>query len=227
MRQQPQAARAGRGTTTTSTNGTFPIGHLTSSHEPPSGTSVESQSMFVSMLGQLEQQPLFNAMNFSRSIYSMREPDDLRDRPLHPVVPERRRRSSGRSRPAAVPIDSLTYGRSASPATPAAPARGIPSPLLRQLHPPPCVPEHQVARSVRDDHRHDQRHFQLQSRTRSPRSPTAPATRCSSPSEPTAKLANPRAGTPRPTTGTGGPTPSRRTRSSRRSSRSTRTTRST
>jgi prepilin-type N-terminal cleavage/methylation domain-containing protein/prepilin-type processing-associated H-X9-DG protein len=28
-----------------------------------------SQSVFVSMLGQLEQQPLFNAMNFSRSIY--------------------------------------------------------------------------------------------------------------------------------------------------------------
>ena len=31
---------------------------------------VEDQSTFVSMLGQLEQQPLLNAMNFSRSIYS-------------------------------------------------------------------------------------------------------------------------------------------------------------
>jgi prepilin-type processing-associated H-X9-DG protein len=31
---------------------------------------VENQSTFVSMLGQFEQQPLYNAMNFSRSIYS-------------------------------------------------------------------------------------------------------------------------------------------------------------
>jgi prepilin-type processing-associated H-X9-DG protein len=32
---------------------------------------VEDQSTFVSMLGQFEQQPLYNAMNFSRSIYSV------------------------------------------------------------------------------------------------------------------------------------------------------------
>ena len=31
---------------------------------------VEDQSSFVSMLSQFEQQPLYNAMNFSRSIYS-------------------------------------------------------------------------------------------------------------------------------------------------------------
>jgi prepilin-type N-terminal cleavage/methylation domain-containing protein/prepilin-type processing-associated H-X9-DG protein len=33
-------------------------------------TFVEDQSTFVSMLGQFEQMPLYNAMNFSRSIYS-------------------------------------------------------------------------------------------------------------------------------------------------------------
>ena len=33
------------------------------------GVFTESQSVFVSMLPQLEQQPLFNATNFSRNIY--------------------------------------------------------------------------------------------------------------------------------------------------------------
>ncbi len=54
-----------------SINGTFPIGI------PWKGTpgffgswEAEEQSTFVSMLGQFEQQPLYNAMNFSRSIYS-------------------------------------------------------------------------------------------------------------------------------------------------------------
>jgi prepilin-type N-terminal cleavage/methylation domain-containing protein/prepilin-type processing-associated H-X9-DG protein len=52
-------------------NGTFPIG---SPMKPDPAVSswyyVEDQSTFVSMLGQFEQQPLYNAMNFSRSIYS-------------------------------------------------------------------------------------------------------------------------------------------------------------
>ena len=33
-------------------------------------SGLEDQSTFVSMLGQFEQEPLYNAMNFSRSIYS-------------------------------------------------------------------------------------------------------------------------------------------------------------
>jgi prepilin-type N-terminal cleavage/methylation domain-containing protein/prepilin-type processing-associated H-X9-DG protein len=56
--------------------GTFPIG---SNLQPdpmyvslgwPAGSELENQSTFVSMLGQFDQQPLYNAMNFSRSIYS-------------------------------------------------------------------------------------------------------------------------------------------------------------
>ena len=48
------------------------------------------QSTFVSMLGQFEQQPLYNAMNFSRTIYFGREQHRVRDRAGHAVVPERR-----------------------------------------------------------------------------------------------------------------------------------------
>jgi prepilin-type N-terminal cleavage/methylation domain-containing protein/prepilin-type processing-associated H-X9-DG protein len=51
-----------------STYGTYPIG----SHFQffiPYGCYVESQSALVSMLGQMEQQSLFNAMNFNRNIY--------------------------------------------------------------------------------------------------------------------------------------------------------------
>ena len=48
--------------------GSYPIGsHFQS--DPVYGVYVESQSALVSMLGQLEQQPLFNAVNFSRNIY--------------------------------------------------------------------------------------------------------------------------------------------------------------
>ena len=51
-----------------SANGTFPIGsHF--QYDTVFGYYAESQSAFVSMLGQLEQQPLFNAVNFSRNIY--------------------------------------------------------------------------------------------------------------------------------------------------------------
>ena len=50
-----------------SSYGTFPIGSPLM-YDPQIGVFTESQSVFVSMLGQLEQQPLFNAMNFSRSI---------------------------------------------------------------------------------------------------------------------------------------------------------------
>ena len=50
-----------------STYGSFPIGSPMM-RDPIIGTG-ESQSVFVSLLGQLEQQQLFNAMNFSRSVY--------------------------------------------------------------------------------------------------------------------------------------------------------------
>jgi prepilin-type N-terminal cleavage/methylation domain-containing protein/prepilin-type processing-associated H-X9-DG protein len=51
-----------------SSYGSFPIGSPLM-YDPQFGGWTESQSTFVSMLGQLEQQQLFNAMNFSRSIY--------------------------------------------------------------------------------------------------------------------------------------------------------------
>ena len=38
----------------------------------PAGVYVEDQSTFVSMLGQIDQGAMFNAMNYSRSIYSVR-----------------------------------------------------------------------------------------------------------------------------------------------------------
>jgi prepilin-type N-terminal cleavage/methylation domain-containing protein/prepilin-type processing-associated H-X9-DG protein len=56
--------------------GTFPIG---SNLQPdpmyvslgwPAGSELENTSTFVSMLGQFDQQPLYNAMNWVRSIYS-------------------------------------------------------------------------------------------------------------------------------------------------------------
>jgi prepilin-type N-terminal cleavage/methylation domain-containing protein/prepilin-type processing-associated H-X9-DG protein len=51
-------------------NGTFPIGSPMKPDIMFGWLFVEDQSIFVSMLGQFEQQPLYNAMNFSRSIYS-------------------------------------------------------------------------------------------------------------------------------------------------------------
>ena len=62
-------------------NGTFPVGSprmfeplslgIVSTTPPTSGPIyAEVHSVFVSMLGQFEQQPLFNAVNFSRSIYA-------------------------------------------------------------------------------------------------------------------------------------------------------------
>ena len=48
--------------------GTFPIGSPLM-FDPQIGVFTESQSVFVSMLGHIEQQPLFNATNFSRCIY--------------------------------------------------------------------------------------------------------------------------------------------------------------
>jgi prepilin-type N-terminal cleavage/methylation domain-containing protein/prepilin-type processing-associated H-X9-DG protein len=62
-------------------NGTFPIGSprmfeplslgILYTTPPTSGPIYgEDHSVFVSMLGQLEQQPLFNAVNFSRTIYA-------------------------------------------------------------------------------------------------------------------------------------------------------------
>ena len=51
-----------------SSYGTYPIGsHF--QYDTIYGCYVESQSSLVNMLGQLEQQPLFNAVNFSRNIY--------------------------------------------------------------------------------------------------------------------------------------------------------------
>ncbi|MFO0957774.1 MAG: DUF1559 domain-containing protein [Isosphaeraceae bacterium] len=51
-----------------SSNGAFPIGSPLM-NDPMFGYYTESQSTFVSLLSQFEQQQLFNACNFSRSIY--------------------------------------------------------------------------------------------------------------------------------------------------------------
>jgi prepilin-type N-terminal cleavage/methylation domain-containing protein/prepilin-type processing-associated H-X9-DG protein len=51
-----------------SSYGTFQIGSPLM-YDPQVGYFSESQSVFVSLLGQLEQQPLFNSVNFSRNIY--------------------------------------------------------------------------------------------------------------------------------------------------------------
>ena len=51
---------------------------------------IEDQSTFVSMLGQFEQQALYNAMNFSRSIYSGVQQHGLCDGPHLALVPQRR-----------------------------------------------------------------------------------------------------------------------------------------
>jgi prepilin-type N-terminal cleavage/methylation domain-containing protein/prepilin-type processing-associated H-X9-DG protein len=51
-------------------NGTFPIGSPMQPDPLTGWQYIEDASTFVQMLGQFEQQPLFNAMNFSRSIYS-------------------------------------------------------------------------------------------------------------------------------------------------------------
>ena len=48
--------------------GTFPIGSPLM-YDPLVGFYAENQSVFVSMLGQLDQVPLFNSANFSRSMY--------------------------------------------------------------------------------------------------------------------------------------------------------------
>jgi prepilin-type processing-associated H-X9-DG protein len=51
--------------------GTLPIG-IPRMYDPDPALNFfgESQSLFVSMLGQLDQEPLFNAVNFSRSIFA-------------------------------------------------------------------------------------------------------------------------------------------------------------
>jgi prepilin-type N-terminal cleavage/methylation domain-containing protein/prepilin-type processing-associated H-X9-DG protein len=52
-------------------HGTLPIGiPRMYDSDPALNFYAESQSIFVSMLGQLDQQPLFNAANFSRSIFA-------------------------------------------------------------------------------------------------------------------------------------------------------------
>jgi prepilin-type N-terminal cleavage/methylation domain-containing protein/prepilin-type processing-associated H-X9-DG protein len=52
-------------------HGTFPIGiPLMYDADPALNFFGESQSIFVSVLGQLDQQPLFNSTNFSRSIFA-------------------------------------------------------------------------------------------------------------------------------------------------------------
>jgi prepilin-type N-terminal cleavage/methylation domain-containing protein/prepilin-type processing-associated H-X9-DG protein len=52
-------------------NLTFPIGSPMMYDAAAAGFWYQSQSTFVSMLGQFEQTQLYNAMNFSRSIYSV------------------------------------------------------------------------------------------------------------------------------------------------------------
>jgi prepilin-type N-terminal cleavage/methylation domain-containing protein/prepilin-type processing-associated H-X9-DG protein len=49
--------------------GTFPIGSPLM-YDPVLGFYAETNSTFVALLGQLEQKPLFDSMNFSRSIYA-------------------------------------------------------------------------------------------------------------------------------------------------------------
>ena len=51
-------------------NNAFPIGSPLDPDVMFANQFVENQSTFVSMLGQFEQQSMFNAMNFSRSIFS-------------------------------------------------------------------------------------------------------------------------------------------------------------
>ena len=52
-------------------HGTLPIGvPLMYDPDPALNFFGESQSIFVSMLGQLDQQPVYNAVNFSRSIFA-------------------------------------------------------------------------------------------------------------------------------------------------------------
>src|SRR6187455_3044080 len=51
-----------------SANGTFPIGSPLM-FDPLIGGFAESQSTFVSMSNYIEQTQVFNAMNFSRSVY--------------------------------------------------------------------------------------------------------------------------------------------------------------
>jgi len=51
-------------------NGAFPIGSPLKPDVMFGWAWVEDQSTFVAMLGQFDQMPLYNAMNFSRSIYS-------------------------------------------------------------------------------------------------------------------------------------------------------------
>jgi prepilin-type N-terminal cleavage/methylation domain-containing protein/prepilin-type processing-associated H-X9-DG protein len=51
--------------------GTFPIGVPMKPDTGPGSTVAPEQSTFVSMLSQFEQSALYNAMNFSRSIYSL------------------------------------------------------------------------------------------------------------------------------------------------------------
>jgi prepilin-type processing-associated H-X9-DG protein len=53
------------------THGTLPVG-IPQMYDPDPSLNFygQSQSIFVSMLGQLDQQPLFNTVNFSRSIFA-------------------------------------------------------------------------------------------------------------------------------------------------------------
>jgi prepilin-type N-terminal cleavage/methylation domain-containing protein/prepilin-type processing-associated H-X9-DG protein len=53
-----------------SSNGSFPIGSPMKPDIMFGGLFIEDQSTFVSMLGSFEQASIYNAMNFSRSIYS-------------------------------------------------------------------------------------------------------------------------------------------------------------
>ncbi len=46
-------------------NGTFPVGCMVKPDPMFLWYQVEDQSTFVSMLGQFDQQPLYNAMNFT------------------------------------------------------------------------------------------------------------------------------------------------------------------
>ena len=69
--------------------GSYPIGSPLM-YDVLIGGYAESQSTFVSMTNFMEQGNVFNATNFSRSIYVAEKPDGVPHRDLVPLVPQRR-----------------------------------------------------------------------------------------------------------------------------------------
>ena len=161
-------------------------------------------------------------MNFSRSIYVNEQPDDLRDRPVGPLVPQRRqhrrlgqprRQLPRRPRHFTIRVHQLRrLQRHLGPRAAATSRPACPTPMTH-----PTVPA---------DRRQRQRHVQLPaSRTRSPPSPTARATRSSFGEKANGKFARPANARPQQLALVGR-LGDRATRSARPCTRSTRSTRS-